>query len=59
MTTDEANDVIQRKTEHPFEKALAVSREEISLLLHGVQETPWNEFLLNPRRLRGSDFLMR
>ena len=45
--------------EHPFESALAVSMEEIGILLRGIGKAPWAEFLLNPRRLRGSDFLMR
>ena len=33
--------------------------EEIEFLLRGMGKAPWSEFLLNPRRLRGSDFLMR
>jgi hypothetical protein len=44
---------------HPFERALSVSVEESSILLRGIGRAPWAEFLLNPRRLRGSDFLMR
>jgi len=28
-------------------------------MLRGMDRVPWAEFLLNPRRLRGSDFLMR
>lgn len=42
-----------------FERVLAVATEEIELLLHGFGEAPWSDFWLNPRRLRGSDFLMR
>ncbi|MXZ13662.1 MAG: AccI family restriction endonuclease [Candidatus Dadabacteria bacterium] len=42
-----------------FEKALSVSIEDISLYFRGFPPCPWNDFLLNPRRLRGSDFLMR
>jgi len=42
-----------------FEKVLSVSTEDIELELIGVKEIGWTEFLLNPRRLRGSDFLMR
>jgi hypothetical protein len=45
--------------EHPFEKALSLSIEDIELELCGFQDIAWAEFLLNPRRLRGSDFLMR
>jgi hypothetical protein len=44
---------------HPFEKALCVSIEEITLELRGYTLIPWSDLLLNPRRLRGSDFLMR
>ncbi len=45
--------------EHPFEKALSVSTEDIEFTLRGYPATEWADFLLNPRRLRGSDFLMR
>jgi hypothetical protein len=44
---------------HPFEKSLLVADEEIEFLLRGFKEVSWADFLLNPRRLRGSDFLMR
>jgi len=44
---------------HPFEKSLSVSKEEIDLQLRGLRELVWADFWLNPRRLRGSDFLMR
>ena len=44
---------------HPFEKALSVSKESITLELSDFPLLPWADFLLNPRRLRGSDFLMR
>lgn len=44
---------------HPFEKALLVSKVNFELEICGVDEIPWAEFWLNPRRLRGSDFLMR
>jgi hypothetical protein len=42
-----------------FEKELSVSIEDIEILLHGFEPIPWLDFYLNPRRLRGSDFLMR
>jgi AccI restriction endonuclease len=42
-----------------FEKILSISEEEIEFNLKGFGLVPWGEFLLNPRRLRGSDFLMR
>lgn len=45
--------------QHPFERILSVSEEDIELFLHRRQPIPWSDFLLNPRRLRGSDFLMR
>jgi hypothetical protein len=44
---------------HPFEKNLLVSVEEIELELRGIKEIIWSDFWLNPRKLRGSDFLMR
>ncbi len=44
---------------HPFENVLSVSTEEIELELRGVREISWADFWLNPRKLRGSDFLMR
>jgi len=42
-----------------FEEILSVSVEEIELELRGLKEISWADFWLNPRRLRGSDFLMR
>jgi len=44
---------------HPFERVLSVSTADLELELRGVKEVVWADFLLNPRRLRGSDFLMR
>jgi len=44
---------------HLFEQALSVSVENIELELRGHAAVEWSGFLLNPRRLRGSDFLMR
>lgn len=44
---------------HAFERTLSVSHADSETLLHGHLPIPWAEFLLNPRRLRGSDFLMR
>lgn len=44
---------------HPFEKVLLVSTEDIELVLRCVKEIIWADFWLNPRKLRGSDFLMR
>lgn len=44
---------------HPFERVLSVTIADIELELRGVTEISWADFLLNPRRLRGSDFLMR
>lgn len=42
-----------------FERALEVSEVELVLHLASVGLVPWEDFFLNPRRLRGSDFLMR
>ncbi|MGB3116743.1 MAG: AccI family restriction endonuclease [Ferruginibacter sp.] len=44
---------------HPFERALSVATEDIELEVRGVTEITWADFWLNPRKLRGSDFLMR
>jgi len=44
---------------HLFEKILSVSAEDIEFELRGYVAVEWLDFLLNPRRLRGSDFLMR
>ncbi|MDE3057910.1 MAG: AccI family restriction endonuclease [Bacteroidota bacterium] len=50
--------MIKNKT-HPFENILSVSEENLLFELRGINEILWQNFLLNPRRLRGSDFLMR
>ncbi len=42
-----------------FDVALSVSAEEIEFELRPRPVVPWADFLLNPRLLRGSDFLMR
>jgi AccI restriction endonuclease len=44
---------------HPFEAALSVMVENIGFEFVGFSPVPWSDYLLNPRRLRGSDFLMR
>lgn len=44
---------------HLFEKALSVCVANIEFELRGYASVEWSNFLLNPRRLRGSDFLMR
>lgn len=44
---------------HPFELALLVPFEDIEFELRGHAHILWTDFYLNPRRLRGSDFLMR
>lgn len=44
---------------HSFEKVLSVSSADIAFELSALGHIGWHEFLLNPRRLRGSDFLMR
>ncbi len=42
-----------------FENFLEISAEDIEFDLSGYGAVEWLDFLLNPRRLRGSDFLMR
>ncbi|NWJ94767.1 MAG: AccI family restriction endonuclease [Chloroflexi bacterium] len=42
-----------------FEATLSVSAEVIEFELRGHSPVAWSDFYLNPRRLRGSDFLMR
>lgn len=44
---------------HPFEIALSVPTEDLEFTLNGYGMVAWADFWLNPRRLRGSDFLMR
>lgn len=44
---------------HPFENVLEVGVEELEFEFGALGHQPWADFLLNPRRLRGSDFLMR
>ena len=42
-----------------FDRCLSVSSEEIGFELRGFTQVSWTDFILNPLRLRGSDFLMR
>jgi hypothetical protein len=42
-----------------FESLLSVAAEDLAITLAGHPPLQWLDFLLNPRRLRGSDFLMR
>jgi len=44
---------------HPFERILSETIDDIEFELRGISEVAWADFLLNPRKLRGSDFLMR
>jgi hypothetical protein len=46
-------------THHPFEKALTVCSQDFEGVLNNFPALAWLDFWLNPRRLRGSDFLMR
>jgi AccI restriction endonuclease len=52
-------DRTKRTSWHPFETALSVIVEDIEFEFVGFDPMPWSDYLLNPRRLRGSDFLMR
>ncbi len=42
-----------------FERALLVPSAHLNWRAIGFDPIPWDDYLLNPRRLRGSDFLMR
>lgn len=42
-----------------YDEYLSVLEEDIEFELRGHSDMPWADFVLNPRRLRGSDFLMR
>lgn len=42
-----------------FDYALSIAKEDLEVELAGNLTLPSDDFLLNPRRLRGSDFLMR
>ena len=44
---------------HPSDRALSVAAEDLDIQFRGEMPVPWADFFLNPRRLRGSDFLMR
>ncbi len=44
---------------HLYEKVLLVPCEETERNFYFIDSYPWCEFLMNPRMLRGSDFLMR
>jgi len=44
---------------HPFENVLSVCVENIEFEFKNNASAEWSNFLLNPRRLRGSDFLIR
>jgi len=44
---------------HPFERILSVTIDDVEIELRGIREIAWADFWLNPRKLRGSDFLMR
>jgi hypothetical protein len=48
-----------QKSGSAFDVALTLPDENIEWRLNGHALLPWANFLLNPRRLRGSDFLMR
>lgn len=44
---------------HQFDLELSVNPADITLTLNAFSAEAWLDFWLNPRRLRGSDFLMR
>lgn len=45
--------------QHLFERTLSVSAEQLEFEFRFADPIYWLDFWLNPRRLRGSDFLMR
>ena len=44
---------------HAFEQELSIAIEETEFDFRSVEPIAWADFWLNPRRTRGSDFLMR
>lgn len=44
---------------HIFDRTLAAPIQDLTITFRGLKDIPPSDFLLNPRRLRGSDFLMR
>lgn len=54
-----ANWLAMKQRDHPFEAWLSVCDEQLEGVLESSPPVSWLEFWLNPRRLRGSDFLMR
>jgi hypothetical protein len=42
-----------------FDTSLCTPAADVEIELRGLTAAPWADFFLNPRRLRGSDFLMR
>src|SRR5437016_6267029 len=44
---------------HQYEIELSITAENLEFEFRGYFPIPWVDFFLNPRRLRGSDFLMR
>ena len=59
MKRDKSKACFLPKDINLFEIAFSVAVEDIEIELRGQCPVPWTDFLLNPRRLRGSDFLMR
>ena len=59
MKRDKSKACVLPKDINLFEIAFSVAVEDIEIELRGQCPVPWTDFLLNPRRLRGSDFLMR
>src|SRR5574341_1348821 len=43
----------------PLDSVLACPVEDLEITLDSLGPLPWADYFLNPRRLRGSDFLMR
>lgn len=56
--SDKPRDVVPERV-HLFDSELSVSADDLEIELRSFAAVAWSDFLLNPRRLRGSDFLMR
>ena len=59
LDTAESRACGQSSSLHAYERALLVPVEDVALATSPLDEALWIEFWLNPRLLRGSDFLMR